>query len=102
MRARILAAMDLPAKDMPVSERGFRHEGERLTHVCSVSSVPRSAGRRVINKILSIICVGIGCLSFFGLASAKTLPDDCSQSFAGLTAFLQLESACLICEPSFL
>ena len=21
-------------------ERGFRHEGERLTHVCSVSSVP--------------------------------------------------------------
>ena len=32
--------MDPRAKDLPVRERGFRHEGERLTHVCSVSSVP--------------------------------------------------------------
>ena len=40
VRAPILNALDLPAKDMPVRERGFRHEGERLTHVCSVSSVP--------------------------------------------------------------
>ena len=43
MRARILEALDLPAKDMPVRKRGFRHAGERLTHVCSVSSVPRYA-----------------------------------------------------------
>jgi hypothetical protein len=35
--------VDPPAKDLPVRERGFRHEGERLTHVCSVSSVPRYA-----------------------------------------------------------
>ncbi len=41
IRARILKAMDLPsARDMPVRERGFRHEGERITHVCSISAAP--------------------------------------------------------------
>jgi hypothetical protein len=41
IRARILKPMDLPsARDMPVRERGFRHEGERITHVCSTSAVP--------------------------------------------------------------
>jgi len=40
IRARILAAMDLFARDMPVRERGFRHEGEKITHVCSISSLP--------------------------------------------------------------
>jgi hypothetical protein len=40
VRGPILKAMDLPANDMPVRERGFRHEGGRLTHVCSVSLVP--------------------------------------------------------------
>ena len=36
VRSRILEAMNLPALDMPVRERGFRHEGERITHVCSI------------------------------------------------------------------
>ena len=39
VRGRILEPMNLPAVDMPVRERGFRHKGERLTHVCSVSTM---------------------------------------------------------------
>jgi hypothetical protein len=39
MRGHILEAMNLPPHDMPVRERGFRHQGERITHVSSVSSV---------------------------------------------------------------
>jgi hypothetical protein len=43
IRGRILVAMNLPLQDMPVRERGFRYEGERLTHVCSLSSLPAYA-----------------------------------------------------------
>ena len=40
MRSRILEAVNLPAIDMPLRERGFRHQGERITHVCSVITTP--------------------------------------------------------------
>jgi hypothetical protein len=39
LRAHIVDALNLPAHDMRVLERGFRHEGDRITHVCSVSAV---------------------------------------------------------------
>jgi hypothetical protein len=43
-RSRILEAMNLPAGDMPLRERGFKHEGERITHVCAISAVPGYEG----------------------------------------------------------
>jgi len=36
MRANVAEGFGLPNSDIPVLERGFRAEGERLTHVCAV------------------------------------------------------------------
>lgn len=44
VRKRILEKMDLPNRDMPVRERGFRYPTERITHVCSVSTMPGYEG----------------------------------------------------------
>ncbi|MDQ3117956.1 MAG: hypothetical protein M3Q89_00040, partial [Verrucomicrobiota bacterium] len=40
IRGGVTVALGLPDTDLPVLQRAFRSEGETLTHVCSVASVP--------------------------------------------------------------
>ena len=40
MRANVAEGFGLPNSDIPVLERGFRAEGEKLTHVCVVGAGP--------------------------------------------------------------
>ncbi|HEY1583700.1 MAG TPA: hypothetical protein VGF73_11440 [Chthoniobacterales bacterium] len=43
MRGPIAAAFGMGENDLSVRERGFRGDGERLTHVCSVADGPTGA-----------------------------------------------------------